>query len=387
MSHDSTADNDDSVRETPESSVTHEIPRGLRLAAALAWRLLLVALGLAVVWQVCTWLYELVIPVAVALLLAGLLLPVVRWLALRRVPRTLASLIVLAGGLSLVGGILSWVISTIVGGWPTLQAQLVANISGLRRWLTFGPLQLNDQQLHGIFERIIEAFGTTPAGLTSRAISTAGVLAGFLGGGLLGLFTLFFLLRDSGVMWRFVLRVFVPDHIRTRVDSAGRRAFAALVGLVRATALVAFMDALGIGIGAALVGVPLAPVLAALVFLGAFIPYVGSLLAGSIVVLLAMATKGFFAGLIVLAIVVGVMQLEGHVFQPLFLGRAVRIHPVAVVFAITAGFLLAGVAGAALAVPVVAVISAAARSWTHDSRVQPTAIDPYSSRHAEPSSS
>ena len=344
----------------------------------------MVAGVLGLLWQLCIWLYELVIPVAVAVLLAALLLPVVRWLTAKGVPRTLASVFVLIGGLAIVGAVLTWVIGTVVSGWPRLQAQVAENIGGLHRWLRVGPLQLSERQLNDLYQRITDALGASQAGVASRALITAGAVAGFLAGALLGLFTLFFLLRDSGILWRSTMHTCVPARLHSKVEMAGRRAFASLVALVRATAAVAFMDALGVGIGTAIVGVPLAPVLAALVFLGAFVPYVGSLLAGAIAVLVATATKGLVAGLIVLAIVVGVMQLEGHVLQPLFLGRAVRVHPVAVVFGITAGFLLGGVAGALFAVPIVAVINAAVRSWRYDTG-EPSAIDPYNSRHATPS--
>jgi putative heme transporter len=150
--------------------------------------------------------------------------------------------------------------------------------------------------------------------------------------------------------------------VRTRVDVAGRRGIAALVSYVRATAVVAVVDAVAIGIGLAVLGVPLAVPLAALVFLGAFVPIIGAVVAGSVAVLIALVANGPVPALIVLGIIVAIMQLEGHVLQPLLLGRAVKLHPLAVVLAIAAGLVVAGIAGALFAVPLLAVLNSGIRS-------------------------
>jgi predicted PurR-regulated permease PerM len=357
------------------------VPKPLEVAAAVAWRLLVLA-GLAwLLWRLGTMLYEVVLPVAVAGLLAALLTPMVRWLAVKGVPRTLASVVVLVGGLAVVGGVLTLVISTMIRGWPQLQTQILASADAMHRWLLRGPLGLSETQLNQFLSQLTNGLRASQAEVASSALSTAGALASFGAGLLLGLFTLIFLLRDGGTIWRFVVRVTSPTHLHRRVDAAGRRAFAALVAYVRATAAVASMDALFIGVGTAIVGVPMAAALAALVFLGAFVPYVGGVVTGSIAILVALATQGPVSGLVVLLIVIGVMQLEGHVLQPLLLGRAARLHPLAVVLSITAGFLISGVAGALLAVPLVAGLNAAVRSWNGEPNA-PEAIDPYDPRHS-----
>jgi predicted PurR-regulated permease PerM len=148
-----------------------------------------------------------------------------------------------------------------------------------------------------------------------------------------------------------------------------------LVSYVRATAAVALVDAVGIGIGLAVIGVPLVIPLSALVFLTAFVPIIGAVLAGAVAVLVALVTKGFIAALVVLAVVIGVNQLESHVLQPVLLGRAVRLHPLAVVFAIAAGLITAGIAGALLAVPLLAILNASIRSLLHDEHTEPETID------------
>ena len=154
----------------------------------------------------------------------------------------------------------------------------------------------------------------------------------------------------------------MPQGVRTRVDVAGRRGIAALVAYVRATAVVAVVDAVLIGIGLLVLGVPLAVPLAALVFLGAFVPIIGAVIGGGAAVLIALVANGPITALIVLGIIIAVMQLEGHVLQPLLLGRAVALHPLAVVLSIASGLVVAGIAGALFAVPLLAVLNSSIRS-------------------------
>jgi predicted PurR-regulated permease PerM len=187
-------------------------------------------------------------------------------------------------------------------------------------------------------------------------------------------FVLIFFLYDGPGIWTFVTRG-VPSRVRSKVDVAGRRGFGALVSYVRATAAVALVDAVGIGIGLAIVGVPLVIPLSALVFLSAFVPIIGAVVAGTVAVLIALVANGIIAALVVLAIVIGVMQLESHVLQPWLLGRAVRLHPLAVVLAIAAGLIAAGIAGALLSVPLLAVLNAGIKSLVHDDVTEPEQVD------------
>ncbi len=203
---------------------------------------------------------------------------------------------------------------------------------------------------------------------------------------MLTLFILIFFLSDGGGIWRFLMRG-VPSNVRDRVDTAGRRGFSSLVSYVRATAAVAVVDALGIGIGLWIVGVPLVVPLATLVFLGAFIPIVGAVIAGTVAVLIALVANGWVQALVVLGIVVAVMQLEGHVLQPWLLGRAVRLHPLAVVLAITAGLVAGGIPGALLAVPLLAVLNAGIRSLVHDNEADPESVDVMDDEGSRPGTS
>jgi predicted PurR-regulated permease PerM len=267
----------------------------------------------------------------------------------------------LVGGLVALAVLLTFVVRTIIGGLPQLGASLTQSIAELTGWLANGPLHISSDQLGAAQQQLFKTLQENQANITAATLTTAATVGELLTEFLLVVFTLIFFLHGGDEIWRFLTRG-VPARVRTRVDVAGRRGLAALVHYVRATAVVAAVDAIVIGIGLAILQVPLAMPLATLVFLGAFIPIIGAVVAGSVSVLIALVAQGPVQALIVLAIIIAVMQLEGHVLQPLLLGRAVKLHPLAVVLAIAAGLLVAGIAGALLAVPLLAVLNSGIRS-------------------------
>jgi putative heme transporter len=337
------------------------VPTALRTSAALGWRFLVVVAALYVIGMAAGYLAAVVVPVAIALLLAALLVPAVHWLQDRNVPRGVATALVMIGGLALVGGVLTFVVLTFVRGVPELASQLTTSVDAVVAWLTNGPLRLSEQQLRGVQEQVLATVSANQASITAGAITTATTVGEIVTETLLVVFTLIFFLQGGAGIWQFLLGA-VPEPSRMRADVAGRRALAALVSYVRATAVVAVVDAVAIGIGLAVLGVPLAVPLAALVFLGAFVPIVGAVLAGGVAVLIALVAQGPITALIVLGIIIAIMQLESHVLQPVLLGRAVKLHPLAVVLAIASGLLVAGIAGALLAVPLLAVLNSGIRS-------------------------
>ncbi|MCE7005123.1 AI-2E family transporter [Kibdelosporangium philippinense] len=345
--------------------VTNVVPRGLRIAAAVSWRVAAVALVLYGLMLVAGYFATVLIPLGIALLLSALMVPAVDKLVDWRVPKGLSAAIVLVAGLGVIGGLLTFVISEFSSGLPQLQQQVGQSLDTIRDWLEHGPLHLRDEQIKDFINNIIDTIKTNQAAITSGALTTAVSIGEVLAGFILTLFILIFFLYDGEGIWSFMVRG-VPQNVRERVDVAGRRSFSSLVSYVRATAAVAVVDAVGIGIGLAIVGVPLVVPLSALVFLGAFIPIIGAVIAGAVAVLVALVANGVIAALIVLAIVIGVMQLESHILQPWLLGRAVRLHPLAVVLAITAGLVAAGIPGALLAVPLLAVLNAGVRSLLSD---------------------
>ncbi|AHI02153.1 AI-2E family transporter [Kutzneria viridogrisea] len=372
-----------SARPNRSEDVSPLVPKALRVSAALSWRVLVIAGAIWLLGWVIGYLGVVVIPVAVALLLAALLAPAVGQLVRWKVPRGLATTVVVVGGVVIVVGVLYGVISAFVSGLPELQSKVADSVNAIQAWLEGPPLKLSHDQFLNLPEKLIGLIKDNQLTITTGALSTAATLGELVTGALLVLFTLIFFLHDGAGIWSFLIRV-VPADVRPRVDVAGRRGFSSLVRYVRATAAVAVVDAVGIGIGLGIVGVPLAVPLAALVFLGAFIPIIGAVIAGTVAVLVALVAKSFVSALIVLAIVVAVMQLESHILQPLLLGRAVKLHPLAVILVIASGFTFGGIAGALMSVPVLAVLNSGIRSLLHDQGVDPAEVDPIRSTDTEP---
>ena len=361
------------------------VPRGLRVAAALGWRLLVVAAALWVLGQVIAYLSGIFIPVAVALLLAALLAPAVQQLRRWHVPGGLATAVVLVGGLVALAVLLTFVVRTVIGGLPQLGASLTQSIAELTGWLANGPLHISSDQLGAAQQQLFKTLQENQANITAATLTTAATVGELLTEFLLVVFTLIFFLHGGDAIWRFLLGA-APARARTRVDVAGRRGLAALVHYVRATAIVAAVDAVVIGVALGILRVPLAMPLATLVFLGAFIPIIGAVAAGAAAVLVALVAQGPITSLIVLAVIIGVMQLESHVLQPLLLGRAVALHPLAVVLAIGTGLYVWGIAGALLAVPLLAVLNAGIRSLNSpaDALVDPEHVDADESEDSAP---
>ncbi|EMD28291.1 AI-2E family transporter [Amycolatopsis azurea DSM 43854] len=358
------------------------VPRMLRVTAELGWRLLVVGATLYVLGLVVGYLAAVVVPVAIALLLAAMLAPAVTFLVRNRMPRGIAVAAVLVGGLAVLGGLLTFVVLTFVNGIPALRVQLTKSVDAVANWLTTGPLHLSAAQLRDSGDDLVATLTNSRTGLTTGALSTAATVGGVLAQALLVLFVLIFLLADGPGIWAFLLRS-VPARARIRADVAGRRSLAALVSYVRATIAVATVDAVGIGIGMAVLGVPLTVPLSALVFLGAFVPIIGSVVVGTVAVLIALVANGLVPALILLGVVLVVQQLESHLLQPFLLGRAVKLHPLAVVLAIATGLLVGGIAGALLAVPLLAVLNSAIRSLRSEADEHVDPADVHASSPAE----
>ena len=336
------------------------VPPLIHKGAAWSWRLLaILAFAVAVLW-VITKLEVIVVPVALGLLVTALMIPAVDFLDRRGAPRGGAVALVLLTGIAIVGGVLTFVVSQFVVGLPGLADQVTKSIESTRTWLIEGPAHLSKDQITNAGNSAIEAIQNNQAKLTSGALSTAATVTEIVTGAFLVLFTVIFFLLGGRNIWQFVTKIF-PDNVQERVRDAGGAGFHSLIAYVRATFLVALVDAVGIGTGLGIMGIPLALPLASLVFLGAFIPLVGAVVAGFLAVVVALLAKGWIYALITLALIIAVQQLEGHVLQPLVMGRAVSIHPLAVVLAIAAGAVLAGIVGALLAVPTVAFLNSAIR--------------------------
>jgi predicted PurR-regulated permease PerM len=360
------ADDDGSVTGQPFPGRTTDglddgtLPRGLRIAGAWAWRLVGIALVLYGLIVLIGVLRIVVIPIVIALLLSALLQPAAAFLRRRGLNRSLAAAVVLVAGLVIVVGGLGVIVQTFISQLIDLSTQVQAAFTEIQTWMSTGPLHLSPTQLSSTVASLEKQLSANKGALASGALTTAATVGEVVAGIFLTLLTLFFFLRDGAQIWEFLCRL-LPSAARVPVTRAGRYSFVTLVSYVRATVLVAFVDAVGIGVGLAILRVPLALPLAALVFLSAFIPVIGATLSGVVAVLVALVTEGPVRALIVLAIVIAVQQLEGHVLQPLIMGRAVALHPLAIILAIATGVVAAGIIGGLVAVPLLAVVNTAIR--------------------------
>ena len=337
----------------PRTPASWSVPHGVRTASEWAWRVIVISVAVALVLFLASVLSEVVIPVIVALLLSALLHPVYDRLV-RVVPRGAAAGLTVLGTIAVVAGMLSFVGSQLTSQLGDITTKVGDGIDQIRAWVqsSFG---ITDTQLSDYIDRARETLSSGSIGdsLTAAGLTFGHLVAGFF----VALFTLFFFLYDGPAIWVWAVRLF-PRRARASAHASGLIAWGQLAAFTRATIFVALADAVGIGLGALILGVPFASGIALLVFFGAFIPIVGAAVSGSVAVLLALVALGPVKALVMLAIVIGVQQLEAHVLQPLLIGRAMRLHPLAVILAIAAGIILAGIIGGLIAVPAVAVLNA-----------------------------
>lgn len=358
------------LRVLADRELDRDIPYGVRIAAAWAWRLgLILLVGGALVWLLSRISF-LIIPVMVAALLAGLLNPVVGWLKRDKVPAGVAVAMTVVGFIGLIGGALALVGRQLVAGFGELWSEALTGVRQIQDWLADGPLHLTADQIDQYLREASTALQDNTSSILSGALSFGSTAGHFAAGLVLALFILIFFLLEGDRIWAFLVRL-LPRKARVPAFGAGRKGWASMVNYARIQMFVAFVDAAGIGLGAAIIGVPLALPLSVLVFIGSFIPIVGALVTGAIAVLLALVANGPVNALIMLGIVLLVQQLESHILQPLVMGKAVALHPVSVILAVAAGSYLAGIPGALFSVPILAVANSsvryiAARTWEHE---------------------
>lgn len=302
-----------------------------------------------------------VIPVLLALILAAAVSPLVAWLS-RRMPRALATVISLLAGVLVLGGAITGIVLSVESQWQMLSDSVTSGIDAVVDFVNNGPIKIDPQQIEDAQTAVTDfltssAFGSGALAGVSAAVE---VVTGFV----LGAFLLFYFTKDGPTIWTFLLKPLKPvAHAKAR--RAGGDAVVTLGGYVRGTAIVAFVDAFFIGAGLLILQVPLALPLAVLVFIGAFIPIVGATATGIIAALVALVTVDLQAAIIVTIIVVAVNQLEGNFLSPVVLGNAIKLHPLVVLVALTAGTILGGIVGTLLSVPVAAVAWAIIKKWRH----------------------
>jgi len=376
--------NEDASPPPPPPPIDEAVPRSLRIAAAWSWRLIVVAaVGWGLLYLADRYLL-LVAPLMIGLLLTGLLAPAFRWVMKLRLNRSLATTIVLVGGLAVVGGTLTLVINQLIDGLPDMVDSAEQGIEDIQEWVQGPPLNMTDTDLDNLIAQGRTWVEENTQQLTDVGLSAVTGTVQFITGLVLALTATFFFLRDGRRIWTFVVGT-LPARARAPMSYAGEGAWRSLTGYVRATVLVALIDAIGIGIGLWALRVPLALPLAALVFLGAFIPIIGAFLSGTVAVLVALVDEqapglleggGVGKALMVLGLIILVQQIEGNILQPVIMSRAVQVHPLAVIIAVTAGALLAGIIGALVAVPIVAMLNTVIRRLNHYHRIPTPAYEP-----------
>lgn len=330
------------------------VPPAVRAASEWAVRLLVIGVALYVASMLLREFSQIVVPLLVALLLAAMLVPISRRLA-RAMPVGLAAGTTVAGVILIVSALFTLIGQQFSSGLSELTGEVATGLEQIRDWLRT-TFNITDSEFDRYFENLRE--GVSNSGNLGQTAADVGLTAThFIAGLFIALFALFFFLYDGPRIWAWIVRLF-PRVSRPQVDSSGRIAWDQLSAFVRATIIVALVDAVGIALGATVLKVPFAFAIGVLVFLFAFIPIVGALLSGAVAVILALVSHGFGVALIMLAVVIAVQQLESHVLQPVLLGHAVSIHPLAVILAIAAGSTVAGIVGALAAVPFAAVLNA-----------------------------
>ncbi len=331
-----------------------DIPRGLTVAAGYAWRLGLLGVGVWALFQVLAYFSQLTVPLGIAILLAAALYPLVSLLRKWGWPPALAAIVALLFLVVVVIGLLAFVGQQVVAEWPELLEQSRAGFQALVAWLGTLPFGIDEARLNDWIAQGTAWLQTQASVLASTAASVGAAFGNFFAGLATALVAAFFFAYQGRRIFAGSVEVLVPRHYRASVDQAALRGWTSLVAYMRSAVIVAAVDAAGVALAAFLLQVPLVAALFALTFFLSFIPIVGATVAGAVAVVLALVTHGWVSALIMLGAVVLVMQLESTFLQPLVMGKAVDLHPLAVLLGITAGAIVSGILGALLAIPVLA---------------------------------
>lgn len=361
------------------------VPRAMRIAGAWSWRICVIVLALIPIGWVVSQASILVIPVFVAALLAALLLPLYKRLLGWRWPKALALVATLLVLFVAVGTLLALVTTQLAGGLDLDMARLQQQYQVALEWLRNSPLHVTEDQITAAVGEVVEWVQGNVSSLLSQVLSAGSTMVSLATGTLVTIFALIFFLLDGRRIWMFIVSLF-PRPARAAVDGAAQRGWVSIGHYARVQVVVALIDAIGITLGALLLGVPFAIPIGIIVFLAAFVPFIGAIVSGGLAVLVALIYNDIWNALIMLAVVVAVMQIEAHILQPLIMGNAVKLHPLAVLLSVSAGSLFGGIAGAVFAVPLVAASKVAIQYIASEDwrgRPDPTKLDPEAPRPVE----
>jgi predicted PurR-regulated permease PerM len=329
------------------------IADGLAFMARWSLRLALIGLGFALLWWLIARLWVIVMPILLALLISTVLGPPTAWLRTRGAKPALAAAVVMLSALAVISLIVFFLARSITGGVSEIASGAVAGLQSIQNWIAGPPLNIGATQFSALLDQVTQRLQNSVATIAGSVLTGVGTLASLVITGLLAVVLAFLFIKDGQ---RFLpwLRGFVGPRVGGHLYVVLGQVWGTLGGFIRGQVLVSLCDAVFIGVGLLIVGVPLALPLAVLTFFGGFVPIVGAVFAGALAVLVALVSNGFTAALIVLGIVLAVQQIEGNVLQPILQGKSLNLHAAVVLLAVTAGGSLFGIAGAFLAVPVTA---------------------------------
>ncbi|WP_143459124.1 AI-2E family transporter [Leifsonia sp. ALI-44-B] len=304
-----------------------------------------------------------VIPVIIALILASALHPLIAFMRKRGVPSIVATWVALVLAIVVIGGVVTLIVFAVQNQWPSLVKSAEDGVNQVQNWLQTTNLPIDQAHLQDLQKTATDFLTSSQFG--SGALAGVTVVGEIATAVALGVVVLFFFLKDGPEMWAFLIKPLSP-HNHQRFERIGSRSVSVFGGYVRGTAIVALVDAVGIGIVLSILQIPLAIPLAVIVFIGAFIPIVGATVAGILAALVALVTNGLWAAVWVVVAVVGVNQLEGNFLQPIVMGKSLKLHPLVILIALAAGTILGGIIGAILSVPIAAVAWAIIKTWNEN---------------------
>ena len=343
-------------------SPDEKVSFGMRVAAAWSWRILIVLGLIAVFGFLIVQLRYVAIPFFIGVLLAALLVPFSNWLQRKGWPKWLAVAVNEIAVVAVIGGLITLIVFQVRAGFPALQERTLQRYDELKEFLAQPPFDLTDKDITAYVDGLFAGFGDNLSSFVDPALEIGSLGGHILAGFVLALFTTLFILIDGRRIWQWIVKLF-PNNARAAVVGGGEAAWITLTTFVKVQIMVAAIDAVGIGLGAFLLGVftgrefPLVIPIAIAVFLASFVPVVGAVVSGAMAVFVALVFLGPVESLVMLGIVILVQQVEGHVLQPLLVGSVVKVHPLAIVLAVAAGGFTAGIPGALFAVPLVAVLN------------------------------
>ncbi len=340
----------------PRRGPDAQVPRLLQVLAAWSWRLLLTGAVIYLAFRFAVELRLVVIPFIAALLLTALLEPEASWLRRRGFSPVLATWCMILIALIVIAGAITLITNQIADQYQSLFSEVQRTLTHLENSLSGPPFRLNATRLQALTKDLLNYISQHKSVVAGTVLTGGKYIGEFLAGAVLTLFITFFLLKDGGRIWAWLIKGMRPVA-QSRTDRAGDQAWRALVYYMRGATAVAAIHAVLLGVALWLLGVPLLVPLVVLVFLAAFVPLVGILVAGGLAVLVALATKGWVAAVILLGVLIVENQIEDHLLQPLVVGRIIRLHPLAIILALAVGGIIAGIPGAIIAVPFAAVIT------------------------------